>query len=178
MGVKRKVSAREILEDLEQGRNNSELMERYGLSAKGLTSIFRKLINAGAVTESQMQDRMPSVDDTVDLENLRREPRCYPVISLPVSDFEELDKEYAVMDLTEKGLQIIDMEATVGEIRNFLINPVGFSDIEGIKFKAECKWVKLATDDHPKSAGFEIIEIDDPECKKLEKVISSATFCD
>lgn len=178
MDVKRKVSAREILADLKSGKPNNDLMDKYGLSGKGLTSIFRKLINSGAASESLLRDRMPVVDDTVDLERLRREPRCYPVMSLPISDMEDLSVDYPVMDITPKGFQVSGMKASVGETKKLLLNPEGFSDVGSIYFEASCKWVKPDSQDNPVRSGFEITRIEDPESEKLNKIIGEVTFCD
>jgi hypothetical protein len=178
LGVKRKVSAREIISDLKAGKTNEELMDKYGLSGKGLTSIFRKLINAGAVSEPRLRDRMPVVDDTVDLERLRREPRCYPVMSLPISDMEDLSVDYPVMDITAKGLQINGMNTYVGETRRLLLNPEGFSEVGSISFDAECKWVRADSENNPTSAGFEITSIKEADSAKLDRIIGQVTFCD
>ena len=41
------VSAKEILADIKAGMDDTTLMQKYGLSDKGLQSIFKKLVDAG-----------------------------------------------------------------------------------------------------------------------------------
>jgi len=51
------VEAREALEDIRNGMNDSDLAEKYGLSAIGLQSLFNKLVAAGLVTCAELNSR-------------------------------------------------------------------------------------------------------------------------
>jgi uncharacterized paraquat-inducible protein A len=64
---KRRVTARDILRDVRAGISDSELMDKYKLSAQGLQSVFHKMINAGLITELELEDRVPVNERTVDL---------------------------------------------------------------------------------------------------------------
>jgi hypothetical protein len=50
MSQKLKISAKQILADIKTGATNEFLMKKYGVSPKGLQSIFDKLIAAGVAT--------------------------------------------------------------------------------------------------------------------------------
>ena len=54
----KRISAKEVRDDIRAGLDDSELMAKYGLSVKGLESLFRKLLRAGIVEESDLGARM------------------------------------------------------------------------------------------------------------------------
>jgi len=64
---KRKITAREVLRDIRSGLSDQDLMEKYTLSAQGLQSVFHKLVNAGVITQPELDDRVPISERTVDL---------------------------------------------------------------------------------------------------------------
>jgi hypothetical protein len=64
---KRKITAKEVLRDIRFGLSDQDLMEKYTLSAQGLHSVFHKLVNAGAITQPELDDRVPISERTVDL---------------------------------------------------------------------------------------------------------------
>ncbi len=53
-----RVSARQILADLENDLSDRELMDKHGLSERGLGSMFRKLLRKGLVTRRAIARRM------------------------------------------------------------------------------------------------------------------------
>jgi hypothetical protein len=64
---KRKITAREVIQDIRAGKSDQALMQKYSLSARGLQSLFDKLVRAGAVTQRELDDRVPVSEQTVDL---------------------------------------------------------------------------------------------------------------
>ncbi len=51
------INAKEILADIKAGMDDSALMEKYGLSEKGLQSLFEKLTYAGALKQREPEKR-------------------------------------------------------------------------------------------------------------------------
>jgi hypothetical protein len=49
---KPKIGAREAANDIRSGMTDAELMEKYHLTAKGLESLFRKLVEAKLLDQS------------------------------------------------------------------------------------------------------------------------------
>jgi DNA-directed RNA polymerase subunit RPC12/RpoP len=73
--AKRKINAHDVMADIRAGVGDFALMEKYGLSAKGLQSLFTKLVDAGLIDSSKLLDqRVPESELTVDL--VSRCPRC------------------------------------------------------------------------------------------------------
>ncbi len=75
MGIKVTIDARNVLLDIRGGMSDSALMSKYGLSATGLQSLFQKLLDAGIIKQSEVDDRMPLVQKTVDI-TIFRCPAC------------------------------------------------------------------------------------------------------
>ncbi|MEW6348038.1 MAG: hypothetical protein AB1646_03190 [Thermodesulfobacteriota bacterium] len=65
--AKRKITANEVLNDLREGLDDFALMKKYQLSAQGLQSLFNKMINSGAITPTELEDRITPLEKTVEL---------------------------------------------------------------------------------------------------------------
>jgi uncharacterized protein (DUF433 family) len=64
MPLKPKIKASDAANDIRAGMTDSEMMEKYGLSAKGLHSLFLKLLEVRAVTQSELNRRRANYHDT------------------------------------------------------------------------------------------------------------------
>lgn len=54
---KQKIGAREAVNDIRSGMSDADLMQKYGLSEKGLDSLFKKLVEAKLLEESFLSKR-------------------------------------------------------------------------------------------------------------------------
>ncbi|MBI5251816.1 MAG: YIP1 family protein [Desulfomonile tiedjei] len=57
---KQKISAKQVLNDISAGMSDAELMEKYGITPKGLESLFGKLTQAGLLKEASLRKRSSS----------------------------------------------------------------------------------------------------------------------
>jgi hypothetical protein len=64
---KRKITAREVLKDVQAGMNDTALMKKYMLSAQGLQSVFNKMIEARMIAGEELDARVPLSERTVDI---------------------------------------------------------------------------------------------------------------
>jgi len=62
---KRQLSAREILQDIRAGMDDTALMDKYRLSAQGLQGVFKKLIAAGVIKQAEVDRRASPRKQTV-----------------------------------------------------------------------------------------------------------------
>ena len=179
MQAKREIMAKSLVNDIRTGFSNLELMEKYSLSSKGLLSAFNKLIASQVMEEDELEGRVPTFDDTVDINHAREFPRCYPALGLPIYDKEDSEAEYHVVDLAEKGVQVGGIAAKVGDKKSLIIKAGGLDQrIKPCAFDAECRWVK---EDHKKGrsiAGFEITDISYKDLQVLLYIIKLSAFCD
>lgn len=56
---KRKVSAKEVLQDLRAGESNAALMTKYGITAQGLESLLNKLAQRNLISPEERRRRVP-----------------------------------------------------------------------------------------------------------------------
>ncbi|MBI4962392.1 MAG: pentapeptide repeat-containing protein [Desulfomonile tiedjei] len=77
------VDALEARNCIRSGMDDTTLMQKYNLSAKGLQSLFNKLMDAGAVSHSEWEERKGTWGDTfvVDEGAVRPRPAFLPVDS-------------------------------------------------------------------------------------------------
>ena len=62
------LSAKDVVADIKAGMTRVELAKKYRLSSKGLSSLFRKLIRARAVSRSEIE-RLNAASDAAEQEN-------------------------------------------------------------------------------------------------------------
>jgi hypothetical protein len=101
------IKAKEIVNDVRSGLSDYQLMEKYGLSHKGLQGVFKKLVDAKAMKPSELYTRAPIVaDDTAHVENIRLELREFLEIRLPVRDLGDPTNTGVLSDISEDGVGI------------------------------------------------------------------------
>jgi hypothetical protein len=179
MRSKRRIEAKSLINDIRSGLSTFELMEKYSVSPQGLLSAFNKLIESSSMGEEELAGRIPLLDDTVDIDHAREFPRCYPALGLPIYDENDSEVEYHVLDLTDKGVQVVGMAAQIGDLRTLSIKAGGLDQrVKPCTFDAECRWVKADEKRETPIAGFEITYISDKDLQVLLQIIKLLTFCD
>ncbi|MGB6064403.1 MAG: PilZ domain-containing protein [Desulfomonilaceae bacterium] len=178
MRPKKQIPARPIVADIKAGMTNAQLMERYQVSAVTLEKVFKKLKDANLMTESDLDGRLLSPPQEVVHGAVRQTPRCYTIMKLPITDMDNLNADCHVRDLTEKGLQIVNVKTKVGEKKSFLIQASEFGDIQPFSFEAQCRWTRAETETKRKVAGFEITRISRKDLERLREFVQCATFCE
>jgi hypothetical protein len=68
--AKREIAARELMDDIRAGMDDTGLMEKYRLTTKQLDSSFRKLLSAGLMSPSELEARKIKDEETVNLSGL------------------------------------------------------------------------------------------------------------
>jgi hypothetical protein len=72
--AKREIRVGEALRDLRSGMNDTALMHKYKLTARGLQSLFTKLMAAGVVSRTELEERMPGFLTTAHIAMELQEP--------------------------------------------------------------------------------------------------------
>lgn len=67
MPQKPRIKARDAVRDIRSGMDDYQLMEKYGLSSKGLESLLGKLVGIGAITQAELDQRRAAYSDAVDV---------------------------------------------------------------------------------------------------------------
>ncbi len=61
------VSAKEILADIKAGMDDTALMKRCGFSDNGLQSIFKNLVDAGVLKQSELENETVQPGQSVEV---------------------------------------------------------------------------------------------------------------
>jgi DNA-binding HxlR family transcriptional regulator len=66
--TRRTINAKHFVKDIRSHMTEAELMDKYRLSARGLESVLKKLLEAGLITKSEYDWRPGDYEDTVTLD--------------------------------------------------------------------------------------------------------------
>lgn len=131
---KRKLDAQQVLDDIEAGMDDHGLMQKYNLSAKGLSSLFQKLINAGVLEPPEhSQKTRPSINAKDAVEDIRAGlddsalMRKYRVTAKGLQDlFRQLTDAGLIEDVEiDRRMSLFDSTVDVTQI----IEQMGFGSI-------------------------------------------------
>lgn len=178
MAQDRQVKAKDVVRDIRAGMTDSELMERYRLSARGLQSLFRQILELKVLQPFELYGRSPLYDHSVGLENLRAIPRHVVYLPLPVHELDQPELTGTVLDISEHGMKIRDIQAAVGETKDLVIPPDELSLIESVEFRAACKWSSREGEGGTVFAGFQVLEVFKGDLKRLIESIQALPFHD
>jgi hypothetical protein len=128
MAAKVRIKAGDAVRDIRAGMTDSELMEKYGLSAKGLHSLVLKLLEVKAITPAEIKQRRADYHDTTVIQQIDENDYIEDIRSgMPDS---ELMKKYG---LSSDGLRrvfqtLIEANAiSVGEL--YATSPSGHDTV-------------------------------------------------
>jgi hypothetical protein len=154
-----KIKGRDILNDLRSGMTDQELMEKYEMSSQALGSACDQLCSSGLISEKELLSRSTEKDegDTV----TSRLPRDYLVVQAPIYDVRDPETRGVIRDLTEEGIGIIGLKASLDD------NSRG---VDKIVFGAKCRWVKKDSEGGY-VCGFRITDITEENLEKLRRLI-------
>lgn len=96
------VSAREVITDIRSGMSDATLMEKYGLSAKGLQRLFGKLLKAGAIQQRDLDQRAELID-SVALEGIDEEFGRKRLLSGAKTELKKLKRKIESGDIPTEG---------------------------------------------------------------------------
>jgi len=174
--VIRRMSEDDFIKDIRSGMSDSDLMKKYALSADGLRTVFQTLMEAKAVRVEELYRTSPSVHDTVFVENMRELPRHHLAMSVDVYEFKRPEISGVLTDVTERGVGISGMSASIGQIKKLVIPVADFIEADSITFEAECRWADKDRETGEPLAGFEITKISEKCLKDLRRLIQSLPF--
>lgn len=93
--LKARIDAKQAVEDIRSGMDDAALMKKYGVSAKGLESLLKKLVTAGVLTSAEYEKRMERPEATIDID--------FASFRLAVED----DKESVALEPVRKRVLVI-----------------------------------------------------------------------
>lgn len=166
---KRKIRARDVIDDIRSGMNAKDLMNKYRFSPKALRLVFRRLLDSNFVSQAEL-DCSTSLYQNNDEKSIRKIQRKRIKFPLRIYEGDNPFKPGRVMDISEKGLCISGIDSMIGDVKSFIIRTGEFAVGSNLVFEAKCRWV--SRDQGKIIAGFEITNISRMYSKELDKIIS------
>jgi hypothetical protein len=175
MVAEREIRAKEIVTDILSGIGDSELMQKYRLTFRGLQSVFRKLVDSNIIDAEFLQGRLVP-QSNAEKQIIARSPRKEIYVPLPVQDLANPDVQGMVINISERGLGVRGLKVEVDEVRKLSIKPDKFLQLRSFNIKAKCRWVTSSGDAQQIVAGFEIISIGHEEQQELRNLIETLEY--
>jgi hypothetical protein len=168
---KRKISATQVARDIRSGITQEELQEKYKIALHRVEKLFKRLIAANVVTESELADRYPSYKEAIAGINQSRNRRVLLPFELIVYDI-TTSSIGLVRDISETGIRVAGINCRVGGERTFQLPVDIFMDADPLLIVAKCQWVKVkGKTTKYATAGFEITDISDDDNMVLKTFV-------
>jgi hypothetical protein len=152
---------------------DAALIDKYNLSPNRLQRIFKRLLDAKAMTAEELDGRCASLDDTVQYSAKAGRLLYRHVLDFVLPIYEETKPEMLgmVVNITEGGIGLAGIQARFGETKNFVIPADEFFDVGRARFQARCRWAgnEIRTGEHV--SGFEVTSISAGDLAELRKLI-------
>ncbi len=178
MEIERQPDLDELVRDVHAKMIDSELMEKYHLSAVELKGVLKHLIDTKVLTLPELYSRPILSDESIDTESRRQSPRFRLAFLVSIYESDSPKIRGWLTDITEKGMGTTGIDANVGETKAYVILPRRLKDVDQITFRAECRWRSTEGPDQVPIAGFRIVDISQDRLLQLRKFIRLITLGD
>jgi len=170
---KQLISAKDFVQDTRSGMTDAALIHKYSLSPNRLQRIFKKLLDAEAMTAEELDGRCASFDDSVQSSAKASRLLYRHVLDFVLPIYEETKPEMLgmVLNITEGGIGLAGIQASVGEAKNFVIPADEFFDVGRARFEARCRWAGNEIRTGEPVSGFEVTSISSGDLAELRKLI-------
>ncbi len=168
---KRQINGTNVINDLRSGMIDRELQMKYRLSTNGLCRIYEKLVERGAMSHSELSEWSPLYSLTSHYKESRSYPRANLATKVSIYDL-GTGSIGILRDLSETGLRVAGIDASVGQAMTFQIPIEMFMQADPLLIVAECKWVEIKgrQKKYP-VAGFEILDLAERDSQMLRNFI-------
>ena len=152
------IKASQIVKEIRSGLNDSQLMERYRLTRRGLRWALMMIVSSGGISLDEICDRFSWESEELRLDRLRQSKRNKLNFEVTIHDFQNPHLRGTIRDVSETGIGVRGMQSTVGENKTLLVSADEFGEFATFILEATCRWsAKAPGGDY--AAGFEISNI-------------------
>lgn len=172
MDRRRRISARQVIEDIRSGTAVMELLQKHKLTSNELRRLLDKLLHFRLLNQRELDSWSTLNHEITVIRGVRQDARLTIDFPLRVQDCDHPYKQGIVRDLSQRGIGVSGINARVGETRTLVVRLNGIADCSSVRFEAKCRWViQMEADGQECMAGFEITGIDSAALKELRKVL-------
>ena len=172
------INAGDIVEDIRSGMTDSDLSKKYDLSSKGLRFVLQTLTDTHVITVEELYATSSSAHDTVFVENIRELARRYLAVAVDIYESKHPEIKGKLSNVTEKGIAITGMAATIGATKTLVIAAGDFIEGDPVLLEARCQWAEKDEESGEWLVGFEITRISKKCQDDLRRLIQSLPFLD
>ncbi len=129
-----------------------------------------KRVIGGLISSNVVDELLSATGPQPSRVEKRQSPRYFPFFSVRVMDSRNPGNTGKIKDVSDEGLGVMGMEASIGEVKNIVILCDDLRTVESIEVKAECQWV-ASNDDRESNAGFHIMQISARDLARLRELI-------
>jgi uncharacterized protein (DUF433 family) len=166
----RKLNLLAVLADIRAGMTGPELMKKYRLTQEMLRKVSRKLLEAeGARSATHEPDTL--IAEPTNLVSTREFVRHELNFDIPVYESTRPDIHGVVRDVSEEGMSVAGIEASVGDAKTLVVLGDEFGDFSSFEFQGCCRWYVADSVEGTCLAGFAIERISENDSQELKKLI-------
>jgi hypothetical protein len=165
------IKANDALACIKAGMDDLDLMFRYGITAKGLRSLFKKLIESGKLTPEELYTYTVNHVNSAVTEIVRELPKYYLAMTAIVYEPVQPKVHGSLSYITARGLGVEGIKAKVGDSKTLVIPPIKALKSGNIWFEATCIWSNGKDGDEKPVAGFQINKIEEDSLEAIRELI-------
>jgi len=158
MAPKHEIDGRDLVTDIRAGVADTELMRKYGLSEKGLSTVFKKLLDSGAITPVEFEAWSIFSNESVPL-HVRIHPRHSLRFPLQVCEAGRPENTGMVTNISEHGLGVEGLAAKVNEVKTLMVRADAIVGGPPITLEVRCRWKRSLDNNGRCVAGFYVISV-------------------
>lgn len=181
MPTSKHISAKEFVSDFRAGMTDDQLAEKYQLTPGNLETVFKKLLEAKAISSAEIEDRRlgresgPYPEMPSDFRIAIREKLDFP-LAIYEKDFPEI--RGFVRDISDKGIGVRGVEAAVGDSKTLVIPAHELFHVNQVEIEAICRWMTTESLSGDMVGGFEITDVIQGNMEELQLLIRSLSLED
>ena len=164
--MRRTIEIRAFVGDVKAGLSDGQLIQKYEVSARELTSLMLQAADMDLINPSELcsvgKDNHPSVQ----LGDSRAVPRVYIESGLSIYELHER-VQADVLDISEQGIRVKGIRVGATETKHFEIVACWCSPPYAVDLLAKCRWTEPAEVQGNCTAGFEIVSIKTGSLRRL-----------
>lgn len=169
------INAKDAVACIRSGMDDVAIMNRYGISALGLRSLFLKLVDAGLLSVEEMYRYCAPKDGGTGARPRTRTGQ-YLAVAAPIYEKTRPDVEGSVLQATEQEIHTTGIPARVGEAKAFVIPAQRILQADEIPLEAVCLSVEDARSGEEPTVAFRITKISGHSLKALKELIAALTL--
>ncbi len=152
------VRADRIVQDIRASRNRAELLEKYGLSERGLRWLIIALIRKGRISAAEVYEKVCSTFEDLVPDQMRASQRHRVDFDVPIYDRIQPEILGRLLDISDEGLRVGGLKTKVGDRKTLVVPADRFGVFSEFALDVDCRWVRKSSSGGY-IAGFRILTV-------------------